>query len=226
LRDQGLIDLERWRNEDVGQLPVPTSVQGLISSRLDRLEPGDKRLAHNAAVVGAVFWAGAVVHIGAEDEGPAPDLAGLDTLERRDFVLHSAVSTVANEEEYAFKHILMRDVAYGQIPKGRRAQLHVRFSDWVTVLPGSPGEFVEIVAWHLEQACRLSREVARSPIEPPLVQAACALANAARRAEAREGLKEAHRDYTRALDVLGEVPEELQPELRARPRATACTPGR
>ena len=216
LRDQGLVDLERWRHEDVDQLPVPTSVQGLISSRLDQLEPGEKRLAHNAAVAGAVFWAGAVRHLGAGDEGPAPDLAGLDTLERRDFVLHSAVSTVANEEEYAFKHILMRDVAYGQIPKGRRVQLHVRFSDWVTVLPGSADEFVEIVAWHLEQACRLSREVARSPIEPPLVQAADALANAARRAEAREGLKEAHRYYTRALDVLGDVQEELQLKLRVR----------
>jgi len=216
LRDQGLVDIDRWRNEDVGELPVPTSVQGLISSRLDRLEPGDKRLAHNAAVVGAVFWAGAVQHLGAEDEGPPPDLAGLDTLERRDFVLHSAVSTVANEEEYAFKHILMHDVAYGQIPKGRRAQLHVRFSDWVTILPGSADEFVEIVAWHLEQACRLSREVARSPIEPPLVQAAGALANAARRAEAREGLKEAHRYYTRALEVLGDAHGDLQLDLRLR----------
>jgi class 3 adenylate cyclase/tetratricopeptide (TPR) repeat protein len=216
LRDRGLVDLERWRHEDVDQLPVPTSVQGLISSRLDQLGSGDKRLAHNAAVVGAVFWAGAVGHLGAGDEGPAPDLAGLATLERRDFVLHSAVSTIANEEEYAFKHILMRDVAYGQIPKGRRAQLHVRFADWVTVLPGSADEFVEIVAWHLEQACRLSRELARSPIEPPLVQAVGALAKAARRAEAREGLKEAHGYYTRALDVLGNVQEELQLELRVR----------
>jgi class 3 adenylate cyclase/tetratricopeptide (TPR) repeat protein len=215
LRDQGLVELERWRHGDVEQLPVPTSVQGLISSRLDRLEPGDKRLAHNAAVVGAVFWAGAVRHLGAGDEGPAPDLAGLDRLELREFVLHSPVSTIANEEEYAFNHILMRDVAYGQIPKGRRAQLHVRFSDWMTVLPGSADEFVGIVAWHLEQACRLTRELARSPIEPPLVQAAGALANAARRAEARESLKEAHSYYTRALDVL-DVQEELQLELRVR----------
>ena len=80
----------------------------------------------------------------------------------------------------------------------------MRFSDWVTILPGSAEEFVEIVAWHLEQACRLSREVARSPIEPPVLEAAAALANAARRAEQREGLREAHRYYTRALDVLGE----------------------
>jgi len=217
LRDRGLVDAERWRSEEMGELPVPTSVQGLISSRLDRLEGGDKQLAHNAAVVGAVFWAGAVAHLGADKGGPPPDLhAGLETLERRDFVLHSDISTVAGEDEYAFKHILMRDVAYGQVPKGRRAELHVRFSDWVTILPGSADEFVEIVAWHLEQACRLSREVARSPIDPPLLQAAGALANAARRAERREGLHEAERYYTRALDVLRDEHPGVQLDLRLR----------
>jgi class 3 adenylate cyclase/tetratricopeptide (TPR) repeat protein len=217
LRDRGLIDSERWRSEEIRELPVPTSVQGLISSRLDRLEAGEKRLAHHASVVGAVFWVGAVAHLGVEGTQPPEDpRPGLDSLERRDFVAHSAVSTVSSEEEYAFKHILMRDVAYGQIPKGRRAQLHVRFSDWVTILPGSADEFVEIVAWHLEQSCRLSREVARSPIEPPLLQAAGALANAARRAEAREGLREAHRYYTRALDVLADEHPEVQVELRLR----------
>ena len=217
LRDRGLVDAERWRSDDVGDLPVPTSVQGLISSRLDRLEGDDKRLAHNASVVGAVFWAGAVAHLGAEEGGPPADPhEGLETLERRDFVLHSDVSTVAGEDEYAFKHILMRDVAYGQVPKGRRAELHVRFSDWVEILPGSADEFVEIVAWHLEQACRLSREVARAPIEPPLLQAAEALANAARRAERREGLHEAERYYTRALDVLGDAHPEVQLEVRLR----------
>jgi class 3 adenylate cyclase/tetratricopeptide (TPR) repeat protein len=217
LRDRGLVDAERWRSEEMGELPVPTSVQGLISSRLDRLEGGDKHLAHNAAVVGAVFWAGAVGHLGADEGGPPPNLhAGLETLERRDFVLHSEVSTVRGEDEYAFKHILMRDVAYGQVPKGRRAELHVRFSDWVTILPGSADEFVEIVAWHLEQACRLSREVARSPIDPPLLQAAGALANAARRAERREGLHEAERYYTRALDVLRDEHPGVQLDLRLR----------
>jgi class 3 adenylate cyclase/tetratricopeptide (TPR) repeat protein len=217
LRDRGLVDEARWRSPDFGELPVPTSVQGLISSRLDQLDPAEKRLAHHASVVGAVFWVGALAHLGVEGAEPPPDpRPGLASLERRDFVAHSAASTVAGEEEYAFKHILMRDVAYGQLPKGRRAQLHVRFSDWVTILPGSADEFVEIVAWHLEQACRLSREVARSPIEPPLLEAAGALANAARRAERREGLREAHRYYTRALDVLGEAHGELQLELRLR----------
>jgi class 3 adenylate cyclase/tetratricopeptide (TPR) repeat protein len=217
LRERGLVDAERWHTKDLGELPVPTSVQGLISSRLDQLDATEKRLAHHASVVGAVFWAGAVAHIGVEDASPPADpRPGLAALERRDFVAHSAMSTVAGEEEYAFKHILMRDVAYGQIPKGRRAQLHVRFSDWVTILPGSADEFVEIVAWHLEQACRLSREVARSPIEPPVLEAAGALANAARRAELREGLREAHRYYTRALEVLRGEHQEWQLELKLR----------
>jgi class 3 adenylate cyclase/tetratricopeptide (TPR) repeat protein len=217
LRDEGLIDLERWRSGEARDLPIPTSVQGLITSRLDRLAREEKQLAHHASVVGPVFWAGAVAHLGVQDGTPPDDpRPGLGELERRDFVAHKAVSTVAGEDEYAFKHILMRDVAYGQVPKGRRAQLHLRFSDWVTVVRGKAEEFIEIVAWHLEQACGLSREVARSPIEPPIRQAAEALAKAAGRAERRESLREAHRYYTRALDVLEGEHEELRVELRLR----------
>jgi class 3 adenylate cyclase/tetratricopeptide (TPR) repeat protein len=217
LRDQGLIDLERWKSGEAGELPVPTSVQGLISSRLDRLGHGEKQLAHHASVIGPVFWAGAVAHLGGENRAQADDpRPGLGELERRDFVAHQAVSTVAGEDEYAFKHILMRDVAYGQVPKGRRAQLHLRFSDWVTVVRDKGEEFVEIVAWHLEQACKLSGEVARRPIEPPIREAADALASAARRAERRESLREAHRYYSRALGVLDDEHPELEVELRLR----------
>jgi class 3 adenylate cyclase/tetratricopeptide (TPR) repeat protein len=217
LRDEGLIDLERWRSGEARDLPIPTSVQGLITSRLDRLAREEKQLAHHASVVGPVFWAGAVAHLGVQDGTPPDDpRPGLGELERRDFVAHKAVSTVAGEDEYAFKHILMRDVAYLQVPKGRRAQLHLRFADWVTVVRGKAEEFIEIVAWHLEQACGLSREVARSPIEPPIREAAEALAKAAGRAERRESLREARRYYTRALDVLGEDHADLRAELRLR----------
>jgi class 3 adenylate cyclase/tetratricopeptide (TPR) repeat protein len=219
LRDEGLVGAEAWATATIEDLPIPTSVQGLISSRLDRLEPRDKHLAHNAAVIGSVFWAGAVEHLAAPDtngNGPVQADDGLASLAARDFVRRNATSSVAGEDEYAFTHILIRDVAYGQIPKGRRMQLHVRFSDWVTILPGSADEFVEIVAWHLEQACRLSREVARAPIDPPTVAAAGALANAARRAELREGLREAERYYARAIDVLSPEEEERRLELRVR----------
>src|SRR5579862_296940 len=217
LRDEGLLDLERWQSDEMQDVPIPTSVQGLISSRLDHLEAKEKQLAHHASVIGSVFWAGAVAHLGAP-EGAQPDdpSAGLTELERRDFVAHLRGSSVANDEEYSFKHILIRDVAYGQVPKGRRAQLHLGFSEWTKRLPSSGDEFVEIIAWHLEQACLLAREVARSPIEPPIREAAGMLAEAGGRAERRESLREAHRYYTRALDLLNDEHEDLRAELRLR----------
>jgi len=227
LREEGLLELERWRSDEMRGVPVPTSVQGLISSRLDRLETKEKQLAHHASVIGAVFWAGAVAHLGAQEglavQDPRP---GLEELGRRDFVTHLEVSSVAADEQYAFKHILVRDVAYGQVPKGRRAQLHLGFSEWVKRLPSSADEFVEIVAWHLEQACLLSREVVRSPIEPPVREAAAMLANAAQRAERRESLREAHRYYTRALELLGDDHDDLQVALRLRRADTAMMLGR
>jgi class 3 adenylate cyclase/tetratricopeptide (TPR) repeat protein len=218
LKDQGMLQATRWHEAGaLEKLPVPTNLQGLISSRLDSLAHGDKQLAHDASVVGAVFWAGAVAHLGATDGMVVRDpQQGLQTLARQDFIRPNPTSSVVGEHEYAFKHILIRDVAYGQVPKGRRVVLHVRFSDWVTIMPSASDEFVEIVAWHLEQACRLSREVARSPIDPPFLAAAGALANAAGRAERREGLREAFRYYTRALDVLGDEYPERQLELRLR----------
>src|SRR5436190_12462679 len=226
LREEGLLELERWQGDEMLDVPIPTTVQGLISSRLDRLDTKQKQLAHHASVIGAIFWAGAVAHLGAR-EGAAPEdpRPSLIELERRDFVAHLKESTVADDEEYAFRHILMRDVAYGQVTKGRRAQLHLGFSEWVKSLPSSADEFVEIIAWHLEQACLLSREVARSPIDPPVREAAATLADAARRAERRESLREAHRYYTRALDVLGDEHEELRIELRVRRADTAMMLG-
>ena len=217
LRDEGLLELERWQGDEMRDVPIPTSVQGLISSRLDRLETKEKQLAHHASVIGAVFWAGAVSHLGSTEGTPSEDPSpGLAELERRDFVAHLRESTVADDEEYSFKHILMRDVAYGQVPKGRRAQLHLGFSEWVKKLPSSADEFVEIIAWHLEQACLLAREVTRSPIEPPIREAATMLAESGGRAERRESLREAHRYYTRALDLLDDEHGELRTELRVR----------
>jgi len=215
LREEGLLELERWQSDDMQDVPIPTSVQGLISSRLDRLEPKEKQLAHHASVIGSIFWAGAVARLGvAEGAAPEDPGPGLSELERRDFVAHLKVSTVQDDEEYSFNHILMRDVAYGQVPKGLRAQLHLGFTEWVKDLPGKADEFVEIVAWHLEQACLLAREVTRSPIDPPVREAAVMLEEAGGRAERRESLREAHRYYTRALDLLDDGYADLRVTLR------------
>jgi class 3 adenylate cyclase/tetratricopeptide (TPR) repeat protein len=190
--------------------PVPRNLQALIGARLDALDQTEKRTAQHASICGNVFWPGAVGHLVETKDDLMPSL---QVLERRDFIRAHATSSIAGEHEYAFKHILIRDVAYGRLPKGRRVGLHVRFADWVEALLGTD-ELVEIVAYHLEQACRLAGEVSRSPIEPPVARAAESLMRAASKAERREGMREAERFYSRALNFVDSLDPETVAEVR------------
>jgi len=199
--------------ERVDSLPVPSSLQSLIEARVDQLPPREKKAAQHAAVVGGVFWSGAVAHLNETREGLEQDLG---MLERRDLIQLAATSSIESEDEYAFKHILIRDVAYGELPKARRAALHSRIADWIAALPGGEDQYVEIVAYHLEQSCRLVRDVGRTTVVAPVAAAAKALARAGQRAEWREGFREAERFYTRALDVLGASDNEQRLGLRLR----------
>ncbi len=214
LRDAGMVDDEGWHLEDENaELPTPTSLQGLIGSRLDQLARPEKRIAQHASVAGSVFWPGAVSHLQGEASQNGDLVGHLETLEGRDLVREHEISSVADEREYEFKHIMIRDVAYGQLPKGRRIELHMRFAEWMKVLPVD--EFIEITAWHLERACRLAREVARSPVEPPVTEAVAALTRAGEKAERREGMREAERFYIRALELVDDE-HELALELKLR----------
>jgi class 3 adenylate cyclase/tetratricopeptide (TPR) repeat protein len=216
LTDQGVVDSSGWHLAEGQSVPVPSSLQSLIGSRLDQLLHPERRVAQHASVVGGTFWPGAVAHLQDETTTTASEalLQSIAVLERRDLVREGEQSSVEGEREFGFKHILIRDVAYGRMPKGRRAQLHLRFGDWVETLPALE-EFVEIVAYHLEQACRLTREIARATIEPPIDRAVQALTHAGERAEAREGMREAERFYARALDLVdGESEAALELRLR------------
>src|SRR5256714_10004690 len=102
-------------------LPLPENVQGIIAARLDALPPDEKAVLQDAAVLGKVFWPGALLAIG----GSGPE-ALLHSLERKEFVRRERRSSVGGETEYAFRHMLVRDVAYGQIPRAERAQKHRR----------------------------------------------------------------------------------------------------
>lgn len=202
---------EAGASAEGAELPVPSNLQALIASRLDQLGPNEKRLAQNASVIGTTFWLGAVASM----NGIEGDLdEALVELERRDLVRPGDASRMADERAYAFKHALIRDVSYGQVPKGRRAVLHRRFADWVIALPGRQEELSEIVAYHLEQACLTARTVARPPEPPPIEGAVAALKRAAAKAERREGFREAERFYSRALELVEDPESRL--ELRVK----------
>jgi class 3 adenylate cyclase/tetratricopeptide (TPR) repeat protein len=208
LVDRGVIDTSGRLVGDPSMVSVPSTLRGLIAARIDQLDPAERSAAGHASVIGKVFWDGAVTSIA--DRDPAPTLRALA---ERDIVHQMERSTIAGEAEYVFKHILLRDVSYGRIPKAERATMHQRCAAWIEDLPGPPDEFVEFVAYHLEQACRLAQEVEGWGVRPPTLRAVDALMRAARKAENHEGTEEADRYYARALEIMRDGFPETRAEV-------------
>jgi class 3 adenylate cyclase len=140
------------------ELAVPETVQGIIAARLDALAPEHKRLLQDAAVMGKVFWAGAVDAI--HELGPNELERALRELERRELVRRERRSSVAGETEYAFRHVLVRDVAYGQIPRAERSDRHRSAAKWIASL-GRRDDHAELLAHHYLEALEYARAAGR-----------------------------------------------------------------
>jgi class 3 adenylate cyclase/tetratricopeptide (TPR) repeat protein len=133
---------------------LPESVQGVIAARIDALPGAEKELLQEASVHGKVFWLGGVASATGVDLVDAGPL--LRALERKDFVARERRSTVAGDTQYSFQHVLLRDVAYGQIPRRTRAEKHRRAAEWIAGL-GRPDDHAELLAHHYKQALELAR---------------------------------------------------------------------
>jgi tetratricopeptide (TPR) repeat protein len=174
---------------------LPETVQGIIAARLDALSEQEKRLLQDAAVVGKVFWLGAVEAVDGVSRWQAEEL--LYALERKEFVQRFRRSSVASESEYAFLHVLIRDVAYGQIPRAPRSQKHQRAASWIESL-GRPEDHAEMLAHHYLQALELA-EAAGLDASALGDSARRALRDAGDRAAALYAVDAAERFYEAAL---------------------------
>ncbi len=105
-------------------------------------------------MVGKVFWLGVARAIGGVERGPARE--ALLALERKELVQRARRSSVEGEAEYAFRHLLVRDVAYGQIPRAARADKHRAAAEWVEGL-GRPDDHAEMLASHYSRALEYAR---------------------------------------------------------------------
>src|SRR3990172_7802336 len=112
-----------WELREGAEVPFPDSVQALIAARLDTLGPEAKSMLADAAVVGKVFWSGAVAAMGGRDL--AEVTRALRELSRKELVRPARRSSIEGEVEHAFWHILTRDVAYAHLPRASRASRHV-----------------------------------------------------------------------------------------------------
>jgi class 3 adenylate cyclase/tetratricopeptide (TPR) repeat protein len=202
-----------WRLEPGAEIPVPPGVHGLIAARLDTLPAERKRLLHDAAVVGKVFWSGAVADMGEREE--AGVRAVLHELARTDLVRPARRSSMAGQAEYAFTHALIREVCYGQIPRAGRVQRHQQAAAWIEAIAGErAADHAEIIAAHYTTALDLTQAANGPPAGELAASAARYLMLAGDRAIGID-VPAAERHYHHALQLTSDSHPQ-RPELLAR----------
>jgi class 3 adenylate cyclase/tetratricopeptide (TPR) repeat protein len=210
------IALERGTSADGADLPLPATVQGLIAARLDSLGASDKTLLQDAAVVGKLFWLGALAALGGEAERRELE-DRLHGLERKEFLRRERRSVVEGDMQYAFSHLLVRDVAYAQIPRPDRAEKHERAAVWIESL-GRTEDHAEMRAHHYLSALDAARAAGRDTSK--LAESTCvALREAGERAAALNAFEAAAHHYDRALSLLPEEHDDRPALMLAAARA-------
>ena len=127
---------------DMAEVSVPATLQAAIAARIDRLEPDAKQTLNAAAVIGLRFTPELLTALGVDPV--------VDELARVELVDQVRFTPSA---QYAFRHPLIRTVAYESQLKSDRAQLHRRLAAAIEQHdPGSADENAALIAEHLEAA--------------------------------------------------------------------------
>jgi class 3 adenylate cyclase/tetratricopeptide (TPR) repeat protein len=188
-----------------GDVVVPPTIQALLAARLDQLEPSERGVLERGAVEGKIFHRGGV-------EALAPDeadvLTKLMALVRKELVRPDRTQ-LPGDDAFRFRHLLIRDAAYDGLPKAARAELHMRFSEWLEGHGSDLIELDEILGYHLEQAYgyRVELGLAGEETDELARRAAERLEAAGERALARG-------DVGAAVVLIERAREVLSPELR------------
>lgn len=178
---------------------LPTSVRAIVGARLDALPAQERSVLVDAAVVGRVFWRGAVLRMASR-----PDLSALlGSLEQRDFVRREAVSRIQGDQQFAFKHALIRDVAYLRLPRAARRDRHREVARYLEETTAAVGQSLEALAHHWREAGEPDRAV----------EYLVAAADQAGRGWAKQQAVEL---YRQALELLPEDADEKRREIRRR----------
>ena len=102
-------------------------------------------------MLGKVFWSDGIASMSGDEPWSLDER--LHALERKEFVRRERRSAVEGARQYAFVHALVRDTAYGQIPRADRARSHRLAAEWIASLPGDRSEDrAEVLAYHLGSA--------------------------------------------------------------------------
>jgi len=135
---------------------LPTTIRSILAARLDALEPDERAVLLDAAVAGKVFWRGLIEQMQHRSTG-VPELLG--ALEARGLIRREAVSRIQGEQQYAFKHGLVRQVAYATVSRARRRERHAAVGRFLEEATTETGVSAATLAYHFHEAEDLDRAV-------------------------------------------------------------------
>jgi len=131
------------------QTQIPESLRAMLQARLDNLTRESRSVAMMAAVIGRVFWVGAIKEIARANTGTGSLTAmpeqvvdrllqdGLRQLVRAEMAFPRSGTKYSDEQEYIFKNSYLRDVAYGMIPHKSRNANHRAVAQWLAKFEGT-----------------------------------------------------------------------------------------
>ncbi len=173
---------------------ISSSIHGLISGRLDRLEKETKRILQEASVIGRTFLYEILIKISTFEEcleKGLNTLQGLDLIRTR--VLHPDL-------EYMFKHPLTQEVAYNGLLKKDRKEIHEQIARVMeTLFSDRLSEFYETLAFHFKQG-------------QSLLKAIDYLVRSGEKSLARYAVEESHQYFKEAFDLLSNKPGRTKEE--------------
>lgn len=133
LRESGVLETEGGEvrmtctEAELSEIELPSSIQGVITSRIDRLDPTGQLAVKTASVVGRVFGfdlLSAVYPLPAD----RPLLRhGMDLLQKADLTV---IERPDPDLAWLFKHIITQEVAYEGLPFAQRRELHRSIGTW------------------------------------------------------------------------------------------------
>ena len=181
---------------------LPDSVQAVLAARLDALDPFERKLVQQAAVVGRTFWASSLASLAQQENRDLE--AALTSLQEKDILAPGAEGRLLGERELAFKHVLIRDVAYKTLPKAVRSRKHFEVGRFIEERAGDrTDEVVALLAEHYGRAAALGREggVPAEELQPIRDRAVRFLEEAGDGASLLYSNREAVSHYQHARDV-------------------------
>ena len=183
---------------EVGGGELPVTVRAAIAARIDAMPPDARGALLAAAVIGKTFWRRVLQEM--VDDDDLDDV--LAALERRDLVRRDSSSQLAGDVQYTFKHMLIREVAYGTVARATRRRWHAAVA---THVEGAGEGAAEALAWILAHHWREAGEPLKAI--PYLLSAA----EVAQRGWAKEPAVDL---YTKALELAED--DETRRRIRLR----------